>query len=845
MNKEIFPRIYCRVLLMAVAMLLGSSAGLAQTNSTNADRPAAARMRALNNSLLNLHGQMQAAGRSDVRNLRSQASTVIAERAAALAGLIQSDPHAALTFALSPELLADMAAKFPQSSSLLESHTTVTGNVRHWIADYSKSSRSGWRMNSGGQTLNLYFAGPEPSNLNSDELLQATGVLSGSQMAVETSTPVQSRSALSPGSDSGRVVASKELPHGLRWPAFAFLISGLVFGLGGEFRLSYKQALSWLKHLAIYGVVFALFVFTSTPSYAQNSCTTTGAQNTAVLMVNLPNGSLPAGVTQASLQDVFFATNTPGVSLDEFLRDASYGQTSATGGVFGPYNLTGTYSSCSDLGGAVLNDAIAAAIASGVSLNNYTRLFLIFPDIFGCGWQGFASVGSCSQSTPSGTFNLSVAYISAAYTMPRSSGVQLASHELGHNFGLLHSGTIAPAIATDILGPLGSVGTENDLGDYWSTMGEAVVGLYPASQKINTLGWMSNPANYQTITSSGTYTIQPLETSPAGLEVLKIQRGTGNSGYYLWVEYRQPMGNYDSTLITDCCMGGTSNFSGALVHYQDPTTDPAHSYLSNFAPGANLSPALAAGQTWTDPYTNLSLSVVSATSSGLTVNVNYGSVPCTPAGPTVTASPLDPSIYPGNSTSYGLTVTNNDSSGCSSNTFSLSSTQPSGWPTSFSSTSVTLSPGQSAAITMYKTGPSSTPPGTYAVNASATNNSYAGSGTANVTVMTAPALTVSAAVSGSSFGARSTVPITATVLNGGAPAPGASVTFTLTAPDGSTAVQSATTSSSGTATWSYRLGPKPLTGTYSVVAQAALSTGSKHSGSTQTATSNTVSFIVQ
>src|SRR5260370_40920258 len=31
MNKEFFPRIYCRVLFMAVAMLLGSSAGLAQT----------------------------------------------------------------------------------------------------------------------------------------------------------------------------------------------------------------------------------------------------------------------------------------------------------------------------------------------------------------------------------------------------------------------------------------------------------------------------------------------------------------------------------------------------------------------------------------------------------------------------------------------------------------------------------------------------------------------------------------------------------------------------------------------------------------------------------------------
>lgn len=842
---KIFPRIRPTAFLSAVVMLFGSFTGLAQAGNT--DSPAAARMRALNNSLLNLHGKMQQAGPNDVRMMRGQAATVIAQRAAALNNLIQNDPHAALAFAFSPELLADLATKFPQSSPLLESHTTVTGTVQHWIADYSKSSLSGWRMNSRGQSFNLYFAGPEPRNPRPGELLQATGVVSGSQMAVETSTLVQSSSASSSSPNLNQLTNAEKPRRGEVWPTFALFAFGFAFVLpcvGGRIRFSSKQGIEILGHLAIYALVFA-FLWSSMPSYAQNSCSSVGTQNTLVLMVNLPNGSLPAGVTQASLQDVFFATNTPGVSLDGFLREASYGQTSAAGNVFGPYNLTGTYSSCSDVGGAVLNDSIAAAIASGVNLNNYTRLFLIFPDVLGCGWQGFASVGSCSQSTPSGTFNLSVAYISAAYATPRSSGVQLASHELGHDFGLLHSGTLTPTTATDVVGPLTSPGTEADLGDYWSTMGEAVLGLYPASQKINTLGWMSNPSNYQTITSSGTYTIQPLDTNPAGLEVLKIQRGTGNSGYYLWVEYRQPMGNYDSTLICDLCLGGTSDFSGALVHYQDPTTDPAHSYLTNFNSASNFSPALAVGQTWNDPYSNLSLSVVSATSSGLTLNVNYGTVPCTPASPTIAVSPLDPSIYPGNSAPYALSVTNNDSSECSSNTFSLNSTQPSGWPTSFSSTSVTLSPGQSASVTMYKTGPSGTPVGTYAVNASATSNSYAGSGTANVTVMTAPALTASVAVSGSNFAGRSTVPITATILNGGTPASGASVTFTLTAPDGSTSAQSATTGSSGTATWSYKLGPKSLTGTYSVVAQATLTTGSRHSGSTQTATSNSVSFTVQ
>jgi hypothetical protein len=327
------------------------------------------------------------------------------------------------------------------------------------------------------------------------------------------------------------------------------------------------------------------------------------------------------------------------------------------------------------------------------------------------------------------------------------------------------------------------------------------------------------------------------------LEVLQIERGTGNPGYYLWVEYRQPVGNYDSTLICDYCLGGTSDFSGALVHYQDPTTDPAHSYLPNFNSTSNFSPALAVGQTWADPYSNLTLSVTSATSTALTLNVSYGTVPCTQANPSVTLSPADPSIYAGNTASYTMSVTDNDSSGCSANTYTLSSSQPLGWSTSFSTNSVTLNPGQSASPTMNKTAPSGAQPGTYGVDASATNNSYVGTGTANVTVVAAPSVTVTVSVPSSSYTRRSTVPITATVLNGGTPASGASVTFTMTRADGSTVTQSATTGSKGAATWNYKLNPKSPTGKYSVVAQAVLS--STGAASSQAATSNPVTFTVQ
>jgi hypothetical protein len=71
------------------------------------------------------------------------------------------------------------------------------------------------------------------------------------------------------------------------------------------------------------------------------------------------------------------------------------------------------------------------------------------------------------------------------------------------------------------------------------------------------------------------------------------------------------------------------------------------------------------------------------------------------------------------------------------------------------------------------------------------------------------------------------------------------VTLTLKAPNGNTSTQTATTGSSGTATWNYKLNAKSPAGTYSVNAQAGLSSGSKKAASTQSATSNTATFTVQ
>jgi hypothetical protein len=138
---------------------------------------------------------------------------------------------------------------------------------------------------------------------------------------------------------------------------------------------------------------------------------------------------------------------------------------------------------------------------------------------------------------------------------------------------------------------------------------------------------------------------------------------------------------------------------------------------------------------------------------------------------------------------------------------------------------------------MTKTSPANATPNIYPVNASASKGTFAGTGTANVTVI-APPLSATLSISGgTTYTKGQTVSLTATVLSGSSPAAGASVTFTMTKADGSTATKTVTADSTGKAAWNYRIGEKDPKGSYSVVANATYNS--------QTAASNSVAFTVQ
>jgi len=660
-------------------------------------------------------------------------------------------------------------------------------------------------------------------------------------------------------------------------------------------------------------------------------CTSIGEQHSIVLLVTMPSTPAP-DVSPASVYDIFFATS--GRSVGEFWRDNSYAKTWATGDVAGWFTLDANYT-CDQTN--EIRDAAIRAADPTVDFTQYSRIFIVVAGTAeNCGWAGIGTVG-CSwlSSAQDGSFVASTSWMLASMFDTRDHGVKLSIHEGGHNLGLNHASS--RDFGAEALGAPGLTGTLNEYGDEYSTMGTWTFAHYAAPHKQQ-LGWFGSDA--QTVTTNGSFSIQPVEAAGA-LHALKIRRGIDDNNW-LWVEYRAPIGLYDSTI-------NPLVFAGGLIHYQDPITGE-RTHVLDFTPETDSwsDPVLVPGKSWSDPYTNVSIAVDSAASDALNLHVAYGPLPCTEASPAVSMSPLNPSAYPGDnvaytisitnndaatcaprsfnlsslvpgwttsfsqdslivaptgtasstmlklvpptaspatyfvdatvttssssidgtanvtvmppcvmnvptvslsssnpsaypgdSVTYAVSVTNNDTAACGSRTFSLTSATPSGWPTVFSANSLILTPGAAGSATLGKTIPVGTAAATYDVNATAAATStMAGTGSATATVKVPPSsLTISVSIAGSMFSKGSTVPITAKVVQGTTGVSGVSVQFTLFYPNGSTATRKVTTDSTGQAVWNYRVGQRDPKGSYQVSAQAKLNG--------QAASSTPASFSIQ
>jgi M6 family metalloprotease-like protein/uncharacterized repeat protein (TIGR02543 family) len=679
------PRPSTRLATAVCLALLGTTLTQAAPAGSKAEA-----VRSMNAEVL----QLQAAQRRNPNaTLNARATRALAERSRLLQALIASDPGAATALAFPADVLAGLAASFPAAKGSLERRGRWQGELEYLIEDDASMAahRSIFKLHGQGEVLDVRFAGGEPPGLRSGRKFELAGLRVGRSVAVNEAEQLDAAQDGTVNADAGST-----------YPA---------------------------------------------------TCAPTGAQSVLSILVNLPGYTLPSAVTADFVRGMLLgnayssATSTPDWSVDDFWRQNSDGRTyvdPANTTVVGPINLASNFNTdangasyCDNYG---LRDAVMKQIDSQVDFKRYSRIQIVMPANGACSWAGTANLGCRSLSTAGdGSFTASVAWQRADTMQSRSRAVQLSTHELGHNLGLHHASS--RDFGAEALGGLGAAGTLSEYGDTHSTMGSWNLGFYASSHLANTLGWLGSNTNFRTVESAGTYTIQNYEARPAGMKALKVRRGTGNDAW-LWIESRQNTGIYSSQL-------NSTLFTGALIHYQDSTTG-SKSHLLDFTTATSGfgDAALPVGETWTDPYSNLSVTVNSVTAGAMTVSVNYGGVTCTAAAPTVSVSPTSASLDYGGKASLTVTVKNNSSSGCATESFPLAASVPSGWSASFASSSLSVSPGQQAQAALSVGVPSPYALGTYAVGVSAqsADTGKAGSASANLTV-TEPVNTLAVALS--------------------------------------------------------------------------------------------------
>ncbi len=344
------------------------------------------------------------------------------------------------------------------------------------------------------------------------------------------------------------------------------------------------------------------------PAASLNTCSSIGPQKTAVLLTVRPGSPIPDS-TPGHIKDLVFGQQMP--SVNGFYKEMSRGKAWLEGDVFGYFMLDQDYTS----DGTMYDAVIRVAENSGVDFRRYNRIVIMYP--YPQPVNSHASLGCFELTSRAGVIPESTVYISTP--LPDDEIVYTIAHEMGHNLGLQHSNLLT--FPNEPLGPPSVPGSALEYGDFFSNMGSGRFNHWPVSMK-GYLNWVERGADYQDVLSTGEYSLSPSNTSATGVKALRVARP--GTSHWLWIEYRAREG-YER-YWNDKYYLWEAEFSGALIHLEDNKSLNAHfatyildfdkTYADNF-----LDAPLAVGRSWSDPYSLLSISVLSLNGDEMRVRV--------------------------------------------------------------------------------------------------------------------------------------------------------------------------------------------------------------------------------
>ncbi|HSE56789.1 MAG TPA: Ig-like domain-containing protein, partial [Candidatus Paceibacterota bacterium] len=465
-----------------------------------------------------------------------------------------------------------------------------------------------------------------------------------------------------------------------------------------------------------------------------------GDQHTLAVMVNFRNNPTQP-YTKSSIYGRIFS-NTD--STNVYYKESSYDLTGFTGEVTDWITIPYDGLNCSSMLDTWTNAANQAATAAGYNLSNYNRHLYVLAGVYDCGWGGLSYVGgNPSRSWVVGTSNA------------------IIDHELGHAIGMWHASSFF--CGTKQIDAYINC-SQSEYGDLYDVMGGGSNGRrnqqngpHKAQQ-----GWVPQP-NVQTVTTSGTYTIASLETKNSAVQVLKIAKPNTSQNYY--IDYRQPSG-FDSTLPSTMTSGAGVLIWGTSGNTMRLDSIPGDNDISNSA--------LSDSRSFQDPINGITITQVSHTASEVTLQVTFSPSTCIKAKPSMSVSPLSQTGSAGEMLRYTVSLKNNDTVGCGTNSsFDFSAT---GLPAGFTGTSASLflPPGASGSVSFEVTSPTGLAEGTYLFNIVAQdyNDTVDSLHTASVqasysafTDTIAPKITITKPAAGATFTSKSKIQISASATD--------------------------------------------------------------------------------
>lgn len=375
------------------------------------------------------------------------------------------------------------------------------------------------------------------------------------------------------------------------------------------------------------------------------------------------------------------------------------------GDVYGWVTIPNTSTNCNYNNWATA--AKNAVQATGVSTSGYDLISYVLPFNSNCSWGGIAQLGGQNS-----WINIATIGNNLKRTIP---------HELGHNLGRHHAGSIHCTLNGEDVS-IGGTCSLSEYGDIFDVMGSSSgpkhMNVFNKGRTGNGVStWLPSSAKLtvnRSTSPDATYTIVPQASNLPGIKALRIPVSTSNSSdQYYYIELRQNIGldvftsgtqeavtqGLSIRLGPDYGVQGKSYLIDTNPNSADPNF-PHHSYEIG---DSSLKP----GQTFTDPNTGIHIQTLSVSETGAEVRVFFSSPSCTNTSPSVSINPSNQSTVAGGTLTYQITVQNTDSTtNCSGSSYTITPNLPTGFIQSPESIiTPIIGPGQSQSFLVNITSP--------------------------------------------------------------------------------------------------------------------------------------------